>query len=130
MPKKTEKLFQAKHLKIFKKEAEKNIKRFGLFDFDTYITVSNKSELPDFLALTSAEHTSKLAGIKISKVWPLQQLNNHEIKITAFHETCELLLARLRAMALGKFSEEEVNETVHVIINRLQYAFFNSKTKK
>jgi hypothetical protein len=130
MPKIEEKPFSPQHLKIFKKEAEKNIKRFGLFDFDTYITVSNENELPDFLALTTAEHTSKLAGMKISKLWPLEQLNNEEIKRTAFHEVCELLLARIRAMALGKFSEEEVNEAIHTIINRLQYAFVDSQKKK
>lgn len=122
MPKTTEKLFPQKYLTLFKSKAEYWFRYFGLLDFDLKVRISSTNM--DNLAEATCDHLAKYATITISKYWPSHQLNEYEVKVTAFHEVCEVLLGRLRALANGKFSEEEVNETIHAVINRLQNSVY------
>ncbi len=122
MPKTTEKLFPQKYLKLFRIKAEYWFKYFGLLDFSLKIRISSTNM--DNLAEATCDHLAKYSTITISKYWPDDHLNEYEVKLTAFHEVCEILLGRIRALAIGKFSEEEVNETIHSIINRLQNTIF------
>jgi len=122
MPKNQEKLFPQKYLKLFRVKAEYWFKYFGLLDFDLFVRISSTNM--DNLAEATCDHFAKSATITISKFWPDDQLNEYEVKCTAFHEVCEIMLSRLRALANGKFSEEEVNETIHSVINRLQHTIF------
>ena len=50
----------------------------------------------------------------------------YDIKLTAFHEVCELLLAQLREMSNDAHSFDVVDSAIHSIINRLQNKIFGA----
>ena len=129
MGKSKEKLFSQSNLNLLKEEADKWFKYFGLIDFDLKVKIDSEN-YEDNLAVATCDFIAKSAVIKISKCWPDYYLNAFEVKLTAFHEVCEIMLGRLRALADGKFSDTEVNETIHSVINRLQNTIFIDSLKK
>ena len=124
MGKSKEKLFLQPYLKLFQEEADYWFRYFGLLDFDLKVKISTSDEMEN-LAEATCDHIAKHATIVIAKFWPEYYFNDmdYEVRLTAFHEVCEILFGRIRALA-DRFSDMEVNETIHSIINRLQNSIF------
>ena len=113
-----------KHFKIFCDEARKWIKTFGLLDWD--ISFTHESRI-NGLASCHSDTVSRRAVLNLEPDWgDRDPVTNKSIRVTAFHEVCELLLAPLSICASTRFniSEDEITESVHTVISVLQNVVF------
>jgi len=111
-----------KHFVLFKRECNKWIRRFGLLDWRVYY----RHEDSVGKARCTIQHLEdRVCIITLSKFWEGIEPTNDEICRTAFHEVCELLLARLYTLSRRRFvGEGEIEEEHHAIIRRLEEAVF------
>lgn len=118
------------HFKIFKKECAKWIEFFGLKDWEVrYIHEKDYENL----ASISFNVSNGNVVFSLSIHWGTLKPTIHELKITAFHEVVELLLARLRALARARYvTPEEIIEANHAIIRRMENSVFkeSGRTKR
>lgn len=117
----------AEDFEIFKSEAMKWIVFFGLADWEVHF-------FHEFLdhgmgATTQGWFKSKNAEIKLNKEWPKEYKNEYQIRLTAFHEVCELLLMELRILAQCRYlAEDDIDHATHTIIQRLVNTVFKTIT--
>jgi len=108
----------AKHFKVFKEECEKWLKIYGL---QRYRVFYEHDELENCLGGCNTDQPSMQAVIQLGKDWHSNPLNNKEVKIVAFHETTELLLARLHDLATARNSPmEDIHSARHEVIRVLE----------
>ena len=110
----------AKDFNVFKKEAIKWIKFFGLIGWE----IKFEKGIPNAdgaQAWCSMNYTAKTASLGISS-----EINDDEdIRLCAFHEVCELLLGNIRVQAQARFTEEqELEAAIHDVIQRLVNSVF------
>ena len=110
-----------KDFKLFQQEVHKWLERFGLKGWNVYFEHIN---IPGSLAQTQFNIIERLAIFKLSTTWDIPP-TPEEIKKTAFHEVCELLLSRIRIIAKSRFiNEDEIDEEIHNIIRILENTIF------
>ena len=107
-----------KDFEVFKEEAQKWICIFGLFywdvDFQHVELLGNDAEVEYDLE-------SHIASMRLST--KVSQKN--AIRKFAFHETCELLMARMQTVASARDSNEKmIEEARHEIIRILENSLF------
>lgn len=114
---------------IFKDEAQYWIDKFGLLDwridFDFAKLDDDRSAQLDYM------WKGKCCCICLNK-WPLKRYSEEEIKQSAFHEVCELLLVELRRTALDEEIPYEeraglTDAAAHGVIRRLENSVFKMK---
>ncbi len=72
-----------------------------------------------------ANLTGRVATLNLTPEWDDHKITTVKLKRSAFHEVCELLIARLGYIAEARFiTSEETEEEGHAIIRRLENAFF------
>jgi hypothetical protein len=112
-----------KHFELFQKEAAKWIEYLGLkgwrVTFRHYYLSGSRAEI----------HSDSLAdrsvSIFLSTDWGNDLVTDSNIKRSAFHEVCELLLLRIYSMAVDRDStESQVTEESHNIIRTLENTVF------
>jgi len=114
--------------KMFVKESRKWINIFNLnnweFDF-IHIRMENA------IAKTVTNSVACSALVQLNTVWESDtQISTYEIKKTAFHEICEVLLARLKYLAEERFlAINEVDTEAHNIIHILEHVIFDKSIK-
>lgn len=112
-----------RHFEIFKKECLKWIEIFGLKDWECHFSHDTWDDCNR--ANLRANITGRIVSINLNPNWENMEINNHEVRKTAYHEICELLLVRLGWLARERtVAEAEVEEEAHAIIRRLENAFF------
>jgi len=112
----------AKHFDIFKRECRYWIRRFGLLDWN--IDYSHDLSSGGYKATCTTQLDDRTAMISLSIDWLDNEPTVINIKLVAFHEVCELLLARFDFIAKARYLQlEDVDEERHSIIARLQNAF-------
>lgn len=111
-----------KEFELFKKECRKWIKFFGLFDWEVYyehVELKEKAYATchtDMLGMVATFSFNKVVGTNI----------RDDIRRTAFHEVCELLISKLKIIAKCRFlSEDEITTANHEIIRRLENCVFD-----
>lgn len=110
----------------FKKEAKRWIDLFGLKDWKVEYAFS---ELEDAYAQYSLQWQGKIALITLNK-YPAKESSDYiNVKRTAFHEVCELLLADMEYIALDEeipYSERKglTEAARHGVIRRLENSVF------
>ena len=114
-----------KHFDIFKKEAEKWINKFGLLDWE----VSFRHEMSEKNRATCAyDYTGKIASLVLSTKWENFEPTTKNIKKTAFHEICELLLGEIGCLAEDRgWDKLEMDRSRHAVIRRLENAIFKKE---
>ena len=109
------------HFKLFKSEVEKWIQRFGLTD--AFLLIRH-DDLKNGIGAMKYNYTARTATIFLAKkpLFPIPTENIiAEIKSVAFHEVCELLLARLACLAGDRsYCEEDYTSETHAVIARLE----------
>lgn len=120
----TEKDFQ-----IFKDEADYWIKEFGLLDWRVSYVFEKIDN--DFYAECRTYWYGRSAILVLNK-WMDEQIEEYQIRKTAFHEVCELLLEEMRKFALNKSiaaeeHEDMINGAAHGVIRRLENSVFKGK---
>lgn len=110
-----------KHFEYFVKECKKAIKLLGISGWDiTYFHGGN--QLKGAMAETSTTLETKVAGIYLSKDWPYSTVSYADLKFTAYHEACHLIMARLHCLARCRYvSESEIKEADEEAVNTLTY---------
>lgn len=110
------------HFELFKKECQKWIEFFGLKDWDVWCVHEN---VEGNLGSIVYDLLDKQATINLATDWGMTKPTTLEIRKTAFHEVCELLLARLGIYGKARFIKEvDFTEATHDIIRRLENSVF------
>ncbi len=114
-----------KHFAIFKKECEYWLDYFGIKDYD----VSFKHVLinPDSCAETSWNIVGRVATITLNINWTNSSLTDLDLKRTAFHEVCELLLGDMTHYLSAYYSVSFMEMNTHILITRLENSVFMEK---
>ena len=110
---------------IFKVEFTKWQKFFGLLGWE----VSFDHRDIEHRGTITFDIASRCATVTLGKKWDNYDIEIDKVDIckTAFHEACELLLGRLRVLALARFlHQEEIDEEVHVIVRTLENVFWDN----
>lgn len=114
------------HFNLFKLEAEKWIKFFGLSDWQVHFAHKDTGRR----AYMFADLCAKIATIGLCVEWEEyteDALSDHNIKRSAFHEVCELLLVKLTGIAADRFGwcKQDLEEATHCVIRRMENSIFN-----
>lgn len=111
------------HFEIFKKECEKWIEIFGLKGWR--IEFYHESDMKDARASTSYDVINRTATLYLNIEWKGENITNCLVKVSAFHEVCEVLLCNIRALANYRFStKDEISEELHRVIRILENCVF------
>ena len=112
------------HFKLFRQECEKWIKAFNLRNWE--INYRHTKPPGDQKAWAALNHQGRQCDLCLSSGWrEAFPITNIEIRKTAFHEVCELLLYPMYYLAESRFlSESEMEPACHDVIHALQNAVF------
>ncbi|MCK9556110.1 hypothetical protein M0R19_08555 [Candidatus Pacearchaeota archaeon] len=123
-----------KDFQLYVRECEKWIKFWGLSEWD--INYSNVSTDPDkVLGWCSWDLSGMIVTINLEKKWNNITLTKEEkeecIRTTAFHEVCELLLAKLNDISFKYDVPRRVmTHHSHEIISRMQNSVYKNLKNK
>jgi len=111
----------AKHFKIFKAECEKWINRFGLFNWEVGYYHKEDGDTSTF-SWTVYRYSGRAVDVCLNRTWQDRPYNmEYELRLSAFHEVCEILLYPLRYLGECRFlSDGEIDPEVHSIIRILE----------
>lgn len=103
----------------FKKEFIKWVDIFGLRGWD----ITFKFEkLNNIYGSCTSNIVGRCATIALNNTMTKEQYSTHQVKKTAFHECCELFLARINGLANYRHTtEDEITEEIHNIIRTMEY---------
>ena len=109
----------------FEEEVNFWVKRFGLFSWDLEIYMATADECPDLgksWAICRAKQHDRTADIVLNAEWESAPTEK-QVRRTAFHEVCELLLFRLYFLAFDpKASVGDWEEENHCVIRIMENA--------
>ncbi len=108
-----------KHFRLFKHECEKWISRFELHEWEVCY---DWKDLPSgMVAEYYPNYKGRFVVFALSKeIEPYDRTLEAEIKETAFHEICELMLVPLRSQIVWRgYDEAEMESATHAVIHRL-----------
>ena len=111
---------------LFKKECKKWIDFFSLKSW--YIDYSHDTLFDNNEACANIDLNARSANLVLGEEWS-SDVCKETVRMAAFHEVCELLLAPLVGCAYDRFnlSEEQIAENTHVIIQTLLNTVFSGK---
>jgi len=117
------------HFEIFKRGADRWIKFFGLTEWEVYYS---HKKLNGLKAQCSYNLVARNATLSLSTHYTdgiIDYNLEDDIRQSAFHEVCELLIGPLRSMVEQRFvlGIDDVNEECHRIIRRLENSVFKGK---
>lgn len=115
-----------KHFEIFKNEAGKWIRNFGLTDWD--ITFEH-IKMEGIKAQCRYNLVNRTATLSLSTNYSNECIGfdiEYDVKKSAFHEVCELLLCPLETMVEQRYAlgVDDVREETHCIVRRLENFVF------
>lgn len=112
--------------KEFEKEVYKWQKFFGLLNWE--IQVDRICSDKYLAAQCSPDGEARYAVISLAEEWHKKPLE-FEVRRSAFHEVCELLLWRLHEMSTGLYAKPVVASRIHEVIMTLENTVFEPTTK-
>ena len=113
----------AKHFGIFRSECLKWIGIFGLTDW--HIEVKHKAHRVDALASIWSDTVNRLAYLYLEPDWGTDDITEERLRLSAFHEVCEVLVTPLNICARSRFiNESEIDEATHIIVRTLENVLY------
>ena len=110
--------------KLFQDECWKWINIFGLKGYE--YTFEHDDSDTSARAHFGVNVVGRVAVITLTKTWGLERPTDLEVKKSAFHEICEVLLVRLNDIASQRgFCEEDLEEEIHNVIRILENTLFH-----
>lgn len=116
-----------KQFEIFKKECKRWITFFGLTEWRIYYY---HEDIGDNFGERRADISAMNASIVLNTNFPDEEISKQDIKKTAFHEICELMLSEESACLQAILSQSEVSRINHTIIRRLENSVFKPNNTK
>jgi hypothetical protein len=116
-------------IKFFITEVNKFMQIHSLLNYEVFF---DESDNPDCRASCDMPDSNRQTTICYNKEWLLLENDLNEISKTAYHETLELLLSKLRLIATDRsiyYSAVQVDDEIHRIIRLLENIYFD-KIKK
>lgn len=118
------------HFDIFQKEALKWLDFFGLKGWDVHFS---HRKLNGDRARIIFNGVGRVATIFLNTHWTEEDgilFTDKDIRKSAFHEVCELLLGRLNQMASQRFNLDalDIEEEIHQIIRTLENVVFEKQS--
>ncbi len=111
---------------LFKEEFKKWQVHFGLIGWNVFF---RHEKLKNMFACIRTNLVGRVATVKFNTEWDKNDYGAVEIRKTAFHECCELLMSRMNALANYRHTtEDEVTEENHNIIRILEHILFHNNT--
>lgn len=108
---------------IFKKEALKWIEILGLKDWEWHFVFGECSD--DSRAEYLIQGAARIVTVYLSNFWnDIGGKSNEEIKKAAFHEVVEVMLYKLRSLALRDSNYGNVDAATHKIVRTLENVLF------
>ena len=112
-----------KDFQIFKKECVKWLQVFGLKGWE--IHYSHEKIKLEWSASCSYNFTGRVATLTLNTERDEDYYNTKDIKKDAFHEVCEVFLARISVLAESRYiAETDIKEEAHAIIQTLGNILF------
>ena len=109
----------------FKKECWKWIDIFGLKEY-SYHFIHNDED-PEAFAWCQADIPSKIAVICLTKTWGSNEYNLTQVRKSAFHEVCEVMLCEMVLMAKSRdFKQVAFEGATHRVIRILENTVFDN----
>jgi len=109
------------HFEIFKKEVRHWLEAFGLKGWEVFFKHAEPPE--PGRGYIGYSLLGRVATFYLAPKWENYEkpIQPQEVARVAFHETCELVLARLYILARERFiREDEIKEEIHHIIRTLE----------
>ena len=103
------------HFKLFQAECEKWLSFFGLYEWSVRYAHRNNNGC---YAMCECDHEGKVCVFSLSTSFLVPEYGIiKQIKKSAFHEVCELLLSKMRLLADSRsIQPHEVTEEIHRLI--------------
>jgi len=122
MKSKKQNITTAQDFETFKKECERWIAFFGLYEYEIYYEhKDNKNSLAS--TCVSENVSDKCCLVSLSKNWKDLEINDLAVRKTAFHEICEILLWEIGdKLAIVGYNIERL--LTHQLIRRLENSVF------
>ena len=108
-----------KNFEEFKKECWYWINYFGLINWEWHFFHAKCNGR----AVYYSDITGRLATLELNVEWN-SPATNREIKLTAFHEVCEIMIVPLSGIASNIYDRNFVEGKTHDIIRRLENTIF------
>ena len=109
----------AEHFKLFKEEARYWIKYFGLLNWRIHFEHMEIKE-GNWAECTYAIG-ARTCTLFLNVNWGPFIVEDKDVRMSAFHEVCELMLCNIEACARTRFlHEHEIREAVHDIIRTFE----------
>lgn len=113
-----------KDFKLFKKECRKWIKFFGLKGWDIAYEHYDKN-VNHRTAEVEFNPQGQRAWVRLGKEIYESEYSDENIKMSAFHEICHLVLAKMWTCANSRYlNPDELETAEHEVINTLQNTVF------
>jgi len=106
---------------LFKSECKKWIKELGLIGWDVSFKHDGEKNDRGWLGWCSTNCVGRSATIGLCKDWKGVEIDDYQVKRTAFHEVCELLMSRFDTIARTRIiGPDEIDEERHNIIRIME----------
>ena len=114
-----------KDFEIFKKECLKWIEYFQLSGWKFCFFHEDNKQLGKALGWSCGNYMGRVASIGISLNWGDDKANILDLKRTAFHEVCEIMLCSLHVLAFDRNWDEDIwDAESHTVIRILENSVF------
>lgn len=114
-----------KDFKVFIEEAKKWIGIFGLKDWEVFYM--HKEDVSDTRASINVDLNGKIACLYLTPDWEGWDVDSEAIRMVAFHEVCELLIAPLSINAAARYtSADEIVQATYSIIRTLENVLYKN----
>lgn len=109
---------------LFVAECKRWLDYFGLKQWQVHYDIGDMDRT---LADVTYDTLGMVATMRIAKERSNLSTSDYEIKRSAFHEVCELLLAKMNFVANARYvQEDEIDIALHEIIRTLENTVFNN----
>ena len=116
-----------KDFAIFKKAVLFWQEYFGLKDWEFVIVHEDNESIPEVRAWCGYDVKGKIATIGLATEWDKDDRSENQLKKSAFHEVCEVLMCPLWAIGMPHDSEKwHFEAAVHGIIRTLENTVFSA----
>lgn len=113
------------HFEIFKAECRRWLDYFGLKGWDVFFEHDNPENGESCFASCFYRLLGRNATFFLSKDWGHNEVTEQQVRRSAFHEVCELLLSRMKVLARSRFiNEDEIEEEIHNLIRTFENTVF------
>lgn len=120
-----------KDFEIFRKEVQKWVGHFGLFEWKVILCHENNERLGECLAWCVGNYTGRVGTIGLSVDWKDNEVDARRVKKCAFHEVCELMLYPLYVQAQDRAWDKDLWEAEsHAVIRRLENTVWSCTQNK